>query len=199
MPLSRIHADLEKASDRELLTRVQRRDQPAFEALFRRYYARVFSFVNRRLGDPALTEEIVVDVFFAVWDAASGFRGESRTSSWIFGIAHFKALEAHRNRSTGKRASVIPIETAALHRAPDARSRADQQVEARDEMRRLGEIVQSLDDKLREAVELVWLEGLSQREAADRLGVSTDTIKARVWRARQQVRAELRATGEDGQ
>lgn len=198
MQLTRVDPDLEKASDRELLTRIQGRDQTAFETLFRRYYPRVFSFVNRRLRDAALTEEIVVDVFFAVWEAASGFRGDSRTSSWIFGIAHFKALEAHRNRSAGKRASVIPIETAALHRAPDPHGRVDQ-LEARDEMRRLGEIVRSLDGTLREAVELVWLEGLSQREAAERLGVSTDTIKARVWRARQQVRRELRATGEDGE
>lgn len=191
MQLTPVRADLAKLTDAELMARIQARDQAAYEALFQRYYTRIFSFVNRRLWDPELTEETVVDVFFAVWEAAGGFRGNSRPSTWLFGIAHFKAMEAHRRRSTRKRGMVIPIETAALHQAPDTRDN-EALLGARDEMRRLEEIVESLGSKLRETVELVWLEGLSQEEAAVRLGVSKETVKARVWRARQRVRDQLR-------
>lgn len=197
MEPTRVGSDLERATDLELLGRVQKRDQRAYEVLFHRYYARIFAFVNQRLQDPGLTEETVVDVFYTVWDKAGAFRGDSRPSTWLFGIAHLKAVRANRTRSAGKRASVIPIETAALQRAPDPRD-SEAVLGARDEMRRLEEVVErALSGKLREAAVLVWLEGLSYEEAGERLQVSSNTVKLRVSRARRRVRQELRPMGAE--
>jgi DNA-directed RNA polymerase specialized sigma24 family protein len=85
------------------LVRVPRR-QPAHRALFERYHARVAAFVRRRLHDAGLCEEVVSDVFFEIWRGASAYRGESEVPSWIFGIAHFKALTARRFHAQRKRA-----------------------------------------------------------------------------------------------
>ncbi len=194
MRLVQPSADLEKADDAELMKRVQAEDRAAYEVLFHRYYPRVYSFVYRRLRDRTLAEEAVMDVFFEVWRGATSFRAASRPSTWIFGIAHFKALEAHRRRSQGKRAAVVPIQQESLQRAPEP-GNAEDRLEARDEIRLLERFVQSLNDNQREAVELVWFEGLSLEEAANRLGVSVDTVKTRVWRARQRARSVMRSAG----
>lgn len=193
---ARARLDFDALDDRELLARVQAQDREAYEALFRRFHARVYRFARGRLHDAPLAEETAADVFFEVWKSAAAFRGDSKPSTWIFGIAHFKCLAADRHRSRAKRASLIPMSPEVMARAEDGRS-TEAQLQARDEMRGLERIVHSLGAEQRSAAELVWLEGLSQQEAARRLGVSIDTIKMRVWRARQQVRKQWKR--QDGE
>lgn len=181
--------------DAELLRRIRAGEREAFETLFARYYRRVFAFVSRRMNDDSLSEEIVVDTFFEVWRSASSFRGESRPSTWLFGIAHFKIRSALRSRSRAKRSRVIPVLGERLAEAPDPLD-SEKQLVARDELARLKGVLDSLSVSQRRAAELVWLEGMSQREAAQQLGVTTDTLKARLWRVRNRVRAELRPGAE---
>src|SRR5512139_2700668 len=93
--------------DAVLIVRVARGDHAAHRVLFDRHHARVAAFLRRRLADPGLREEVLSDVFFEVWRGASAYRGESPVTSWIFGIAHFKALAARRSQGQGKRAAVL--------------------------------------------------------------------------------------------
>jgi RNA polymerase sigma-70 factor (ECF subfamily) len=184
--------------DAELMARVQARDREAYEALFHRYYQRVYAFVQRRLSDPGLSEETVVDTFFEVWRSAHAFRAESAPATWIFGIAQFKTISARRHRSRAKRAALVPVSKEDLERAPEERV-AESQLAARDEMRRLRRVLSSMGELQRRTAELVWLEGLSHEEAAAQLGTTTDSVKARLWRARRQVRQELRpGSAEEG-
>jgi RNA polymerase sigma-70 factor (ECF subfamily) len=191
MTSTRGRADASALADGELLARVQARDREAYEVLFHRYYPRVYAFVQRRLGDAALAEETVVDTFFEVWRSAHAFRAEAAPASWIFGIAQFKTLAASRHRSRAKRAALVLVPKEDLERAPEE-SAAESQLAARDELRRLRRVLSSMGELQRRTAELVWLEGLSHEEAAAQLGTSADSVKARLWRARQQLRQELR-------
>lgn len=175
--------------DGELIARIRAQDRGAFETLFHRYYRRVYGFLLKRLGDASLVEETVIDVFFEIWQNAGAFRAESRPSTWIFGIAHYKSLAARRHRSRPQRRAVVPIRAEALQRFPDERP-AHAHVEARDQMRRLEQILRTLGPDQRQAAELVWIEGLSHEEAARRLGVTANAVKLRVSRARERVRRE---------
>lgn len=165
--------------------------------LFHRYYRRVYCFVVRRLNDRSLAEETVIDVFFEVWQSAHAFREESRPSTWIFGIAHYKSMSTLRHASRRHRSAVVPIRSEILQRFPDGRP-SHEDVEARDQMRRLEEIISSLGSDQRRAAELVWIEGLSHEEAARRLGVSANAVKLRVSRARQRVRREWESPRVEG-
>src|SRR5262249_26326885 len=107
-------------SDEVLLARVARGDSAGHRLLFDRYLARVTAFLRRRLADAGLCDEVVSDVFFEVWRSASAWRGESSVASWIFGIAHFKALSARRGLSQGQRAAVVPVADAWIERAAGA-------------------------------------------------------------------------------
>jgi DNA-directed RNA polymerase specialized sigma24 family protein len=104
--------------DEELLERIRERDSAALRVLFHRYQGRVFHFVLRRLGDARPAEEAVANVFFEVWRSAHRLPDGWRPSTWIHGIAHFKAAGAHRDRGRlgagADRAHVEP-----LHGAPE--------------------------------------------------------------------------------
>jgi RNA polymerase sigma factor (sigma-70 family) len=122
------HGEASPLSDDELLDRIRNRDSGAMRALFQRYYSRIYWFAQRRLHDSNLTEEVVADVFFEVWRSAASFAGASRPSTWIFGIAHFKCVGAHRDRKRHKRASVIPTNVEALHRFADGNDAGDRSI-----------------------------------------------------------------------
>jgi RNA polymerase sigma-70 factor (ECF subfamily) len=186
------------ASDEALLDRIRARDSAALRALFQRYHGRVFHFVLRRLRDPGLAEEVVADVFFEVWRSVDHFQGASRPSTWIFGIAHFKATGAHRDRSRQKRKFVVPTNVESLHRVADPAD-AVARVAARDELAIVRRVLAALPEEQREVLELAVVEGLPYEEIAGRLGVPEGTVKTRVSRARARLRKGLERFGiEEG-
>jgi RNA polymerase sigma-70 factor (ECF subfamily) len=181
---------LEAESDTDLIARVARSDHAAHRVLFERYYARVSSFVRRRLSDAGLCEEVVSDVFFEVWRGAASYRGESAVPSWIFGIAHFKALTARRFQAQRKRAALVPTPDEVIERV--AAEGLEDVFESRDEMRRLLHALKALPAGQRDVVTLAFLEGRSYQEIAEVLGISEGNVKTRVNRARARLRALLR-------
>ncbi len=187
--------DATDAEERRLLDRVCESDSEAHRALFDRYYPRVFAFIMRRLRDAPLTEETVADVFFEVWRSAGTFRGGSRVSSWIFGIAHFKCLRVSRDRRRGKREAVVPTNVEFLHAVPDEQD-VERDVAARAELERVEQLLGGLPPDLRQVIELAFVDGLEYAEIARRMGVSEGTIKSRVSRARRRLRGGMRRAPE---
>jgi len=182
--------------DPALLERVKAQDSRAHRVIFDRYYCRVFSFLQRRLRDPELAEETAADVFFEIWRNAAAFRGASLASTWIFGIAHFKCLEADRRRRRMKRSQVLPTNVEFLHRVADERSLAGA-LDAREELRRVSVLLGRLPADQRTTIELALVEGLAYDEIATRLGVPEGTIKARVARARARLRSGIGLAAEE--
>ena len=190
---------MDERSDGDLLELVRGQDSGAFRVLFHRYYPRVFAFVQRRLQDAGLSEEAVADTFFEVWRGAASFRGQSKISTWIFGIATYKCMEADRNRRRHKRASVIPTNLEILHRVPDEEA-LESTIEARDELRWLKVQIEALPASQRTVLELALVEAHDYEEIARRLQVSRGTVKSRLSRARRDLRrrAALHTVGEVG-
>ena len=73
-------------------------DREAFEKLYFAYQRRLFGFLYRALGESGAAEELVNDVMVEVWKSAARFRGDSKPSTWIFGIAHHLLLNHVRRR-----------------------------------------------------------------------------------------------------
>ena len=193
------HREASGESDASLLDRIREQDSAALRTLFQRYYSRVYWFVQRRLHDANLAEEVVADVFFEVWRSAHSFAGASRPSTWIFGIAHFKCVGAHRDRRRHKRASVIPTNVETLHRVADDHDVNDR-LGARDELRLVQEAIATLPEEQRRVIELALIQGLPYEEIATQLNVPEGTVKTRVARARARLRLGLRRLGiEDEQ
>lgn len=173
-----------------LLARVAKGDREAFDTLYRRLYPRVFAFILRRLRDPSLAEETVVEVFFELWKNAGRFRGESRAATWIFGIAHFKSLAASRASRRSKRSAVVATESEILEAVPDSLN-AEDALAARERVNQVKAVLGVLPEGQREVVELAFMEGLGYGEIAARLGVAEGTVKTRISRARSMLRRLL--------
>ena len=175
-----------------LLALAERRDREAYRALFDRYYTRVFVFVRRRVEDQELAREVTSDVFFEVWASAERFRGDSKISSWIFGIARFKCLEALRQSGRLKRSRVIATDDEPISQVPNEQESATQ-LDARDELRRVASLLDRIPREQREALEWTVVGGQSLEEVAELQNVSRDTVKTRISRARRSLRRLLGA------
>ncbi len=181
------HARATGSDDESLLERVRKGDEVAFRALFARYLPRIRAFVARRIRDPGLAEETVIDTFFEVWRSAGAFRGRSRVSTWIFGIAQFKCLAARRNAGRDKRARAVPTRPEALHALADDRD-LERALLSRGALEQALGALGELPDGHREVAELAFVEGLAYEEIAERLGVSVAVVKTRVSRTRSRLR-----------
>ena len=190
-------ASAQDGEDGRLLAAVaERRDREAYRALFDRYHPRVFVFVRRRLEDQELAREITSDVFLEVWASAPAFRGESKISSWIFGIARFKCLEALRRRGRLKRSRVIPTDDEVIAQVPEEDG-STTRLDARQELRQVARLLARISSDQRDA--LVWtvIEGRSLDEVARRQQVTPETVKTRVSRARRALRRMMGPAAED--
>ena len=176
--------------DRRLLAGIRQGNEEAFQDLFRSYYGRVQAFVLGRVSDAQLAQEIAGDVFFEVWRSAERFRGESRVSSWLFGIAHYRCLAALRERRAAKRSRVIPTGIEYLQAVPDS-SQGPERIDSREELQMVMDEIERLPENYRAVAELALVEGLSHDQIADKLGIRPDNVRTRVSRARAQLRRRV--------
>src|SRR5215469_15737371 len=88
------------SADLELLwiRQIAAGDRDAFENLYKAYAPRLFRYLYNMITDAAAAEELTNDVMLAAWKGAASFRGDSRPSTWLFGIAHHKALNELRRK-----------------------------------------------------------------------------------------------------
>lgn len=166
-----------------LLRRVADGDRGAFEELFEYYHSRLFLFLFRLTRSHGAAEELANDVLMTVWKDAGRFRGESRASTWIFGIAYRQALTHLRKR----RLKLVSI------RDDDATvCESDIQLEREDWVRRG---IDALPPKQKLTVMLVYFLGLSCEETASASGVPVNTVKTRMFHARRKMKKHLIASG----
>ncbi|HJW11970.1 MAG TPA: sigma-70 family RNA polymerase sigma factor [Albitalea sp.] len=172
-----------------LLGRIEAADEGAFRELYRAFSRKLYAYVLRQLGDPAQAEEIVADTLYEVWKAPAKFRGESQFSTWLIGIARNKVLMAFRSRKPD--ASHDDLDDVAETIAADDESAFDILA---NQQRREG--VRHCMDKLstehRECIHLVFYEGMALAEVAALQACPENTVKTRLFHARQKLKNCLR-------
>jgi RNA polymerase sigma-70 factor, ECF subfamily len=165
------------ASDEELLLRVARGDQAAFEALYDRFAGLVYGVVKRVVRDPSQSEEVAQEVLVEAWRIASRFdpeRGTART--WLLTMAHRRAVDRVRSEQSSRDRT----ERIGTRDHQQAFDQVAEEVELRLEHRQVREALSVLTDLQREAVELAYYGGYTYREVAELLGAPLGTIKTRM-------------------
>jgi RNA polymerase sigma-70 factor, ECF subfamily len=160
----------------ELLGRVARGDQAAYEVVYDRLAGPVFGLICTVLRDPAQSEEVAQEVLLEIWRSADKFdRARGRAMTWAMTIAHRRAVdrvrsvaaEAHRDQESAARLSLTTDEV------------ADQAV-ARIERERVRRCLGALTDIQRESVLLAYYGGYTYPDVARLLNVAAATIKTRI-------------------
>ncbi|HEY4212635.1 MAG TPA: RNA polymerase sigma factor [Steroidobacteraceae bacterium] len=174
-------ATVEDITDRALLIATGAADRRAFAELYRRYADRVYSYVRNVVRDDLSAEDLVIDTMTAVWNGAAAFRGASRVSSWILGIARHKAIDAVR---THERMPVcLPIDDSSSLEATGPTPYESVFVEQRRTLARRA--LAMLSDEHREALFLAYYRDLPYEVIAERLNIPRNTVKSRVYCAKQ--------------
>lgn len=170
-----------------LLSRVALQDKKALQELYGVYYPRLGRFLNRMLHRTDLIDEIINDTFWVVWKKAGSFRGESRVSTWIMGIAYRCGLKALRQSSLAK---LYPIGNEIPTVSGDSKQDLQEWLAAG---------LQQLPMEQRLTLELAYFFGNSCQEIAAIMNCPINTVKVRMSRARIKLKNILPSLSNDSE
>ena len=177
----------------EMIVRLQKGDEAAFEEFVTAYEKQVYRLALRQLGNPHDAQDAAQEVFLRAYRGIGRFRADAKLSTWVFQIAMNVCIDMVRRQS---RRPVV-----SLTQGDDEESMIDLPDESYApepiyERRALREEVQSalkrLSPEHREIIVLRDITGLSYEEIADVLQITTGTVKSRLFRARDRLASILR-------
>jgi RNA polymerase sigma-70 factor (ECF subfamily) len=192
----------EVALDRVLIDRFRNGDAAAFDEMVTRYWDRIFSMVHQLLRNQQDAEEVTQDAFVRAHRGLVNFRGESAFSTWLYQIATNLARNRYwywwrrkRDKSVSFDAPIGSENDLTLADVIPAEIETPGDITVTSEfVSRIGQSMERLSAKHREILVLRNIKNLSYEEIAAILSISVGTVKSRIARARESLRAKL---GED--
>jgi RNA polymerase sigma-70 factor (ECF subfamily) len=168
--------------DRILIAAIAAGDEAAFNEIHARYYHRITNFTRRITRSSELTAEITNDTLWAIWRSAPRFKGSSKVSTWIFGIAF------HIGRKTLQRTRLREAHEEPM---PDFIEATNSPWSNREEREWIGAALLHLPGEQRTALELFYQFGHSCEEIAERVNCPANTVKTRMHHGRRKLRRLL--------
>ncbi len=171
--------------EKTIVEGLKKGDLAAKEALVRKYQGLIFNAIFQVSRDRNLSMDILEETFIRAFKYAKGFRGDSEISTWLYRIAmnvlKDEMKKASRHNSLEENtisASETPVEYFA------------------DEKKKLiWEALSNLEEKDREIITLVDIQGKSYEEAAFLCNIPVNTVRSRLFRAREKLRKEAEKKG----
>jgi RNA polymerase sigma-70 factor (ECF subfamily) len=187
--------------DAQLVERVQRGDQRAFEMLVVKYERRIQRLIARMVRDVDLVEDIAQEAFIRAYRALPNFRGESAFYTWLYRIAvntAKKALIGLRRDplvTESSRAGATEeddLDTSRVENELTTGENPESLMASRQIANTVNAAIEALSDDLRQAITLREIEGLSYEEISEVMGCPIGTVRSRIFRARDAIAQRLR-------
>jgi RNA polymerase sigma-70 factor (ECF subfamily) len=153
---------------------------PTLENIWNEFAAKLGQFIRARVADPATAEDILQDVFVKIQAKLGKLEDPAKLQSWLHQIARNAIIDHYRRR---KETTEVPESLPAEAPADDAEMEG-----LKAAFRRM---IYSLPDQYRDALVLTEFDGLTQKELAERLGISVSGVKSRVQRGRAKLKEML--------
>lgn len=169
-------------SDRILIAAIAQRDQAAFSELHLRYQRRIARFISARFPRCKAAGEIINDTLWIVWQNAGQFRGTSKVSTWIMGIAYHVGLKSLRESEHRLADHETPHDAGEATHNPWSQSDMHEWVAAG---------LARLPDEQRTVLELAYHLGHSCAEIAATVNCPVGTVKTRMRHARMKLKLLL--------
>jgi RNA polymerase sigma-70 factor (ECF subfamily) len=184
-------------TDLELVERVCSGDVEAYEPLVRRYQSRVYSHVQRMLGQSEDAADVTQEVFIKVYQTLNLFRGQSSFQTWLYRVTANLCVDRHRRRQRSPqvaRSLDAPLETDSGElevEVADFDGGPEECLLSTELRQHVRQAMEGLSDKLRAVMVMHDLEGLSYEEIAEALRIPLGTVKSRLFHARGALRKLL--------
>jgi RNA polymerase sigma factor (sigma-70 family) len=180
---------LDDTLDADLVEKVRAGNKVAFGELVEPHLPRLLGLARRMLGTAEEAEDALQNALASTWVARAKLDPQKPVAAYLTTVTLNKCRDRLRRRKVtqflgfGTFEPDMPV--AAVQ--PDAET----EIADREELEMVSRAIDRLPVRLREALVLVAIDGRSQREAAELLGVTEKTIETRVYRARQRLREKL--------
>jgi len=181
-------------SDEDLLARIKAQDEQALSALYERHTPLLRTIIARVINNDHDVDDLVQEVFLEIWRQAAHFdETRGKALGWIVTLARRRAIDKLRKRQAYFRAAErMRVE---LGSTPTTSDCVEDDVMASDAREILQRVVSRLPNAQRDAVQLAYYRGLSQREIAARTGIPLGTVKTRLELAVGKLRSAILALG----
>ena len=172
------------ADDAEIVARCRAGDADAFETLYRRHAARIYTLACRMAGSAEDGEDLLQEIFLQAYRKLGSFKGDAALGTWIYRLALNHCLDYVRSRRAkmSKLTETLDADTSFEPLAPRETPIARLDLER---------AIERLPDGAREAFVLHDIEGFDHKEAAALLGIAEGTSKSQVFKARAKLRVLL--------
>lgn len=184
-------------SDQILVEKIKAGDYQAFEALVNRYEAKVYRLSIRMLRNPEDAQDALQETFLQVYRGLKGFEGRSTFSTWLFRLATNVCLMKIRAREI-EPSKLLPLENYLPRHEEgepphivDWANRPEEALLSRESREKMMEALGRLPADYRAVFVLRDMEGFSNAEAGETLGISVAAVKSRLHRARLALRGML--------
>ncbi len=167
-----------------LLSRIAAGDKLAFERLYRAYFPRLQRFLRRLARSQELIEEVVNDTMLVVWQKAASYDGSCKVSTWVFAIAYRKALK-------GLKLSDEPLESEAGDYVDEGGRQPEQELDRRQLQQSVAQALELLPLAQRIVAVLAYYHEMGYSDIADVLDCPLNTVKTRMFHARQKLKESL--------
>ena len=181
-------------TDADLVARLQRGEDAAFEALVRAHTGRLLSVARRFLGNEADAEDAVQEAFLRAFKSIHTFEARAQLHTWLHRILVNTALmklRERRRRPTESIDDLLPVYSANGHQTVASRDWSDAVLERKETAGIVRQAIAMLPDQYREVLVLRDIEEKDTAEAAEILGTTSNVVKVRLHRARQALRTLL--------
>ncbi len=176
-------------SDQELVGLIAGEDKNAMRILFGRHRARVYRFLLRMVGNQETAEDLVNEVFLEIWRNAGRFEVRSQVTTWMLGIARFKALSLLRRHSIAAGGDEV------LESIEDTADNPEVAMQKTERGAVLRDCLKQLSAVHREVIDLVYYHERSINDVAKIVGVPVGTVKTRMFYARKLLAEMMAARG----
>lgn len=174
----------------ECVPRIREGDSSAFEQLFRALHEPLLAFATRYTRDPERAEELIQDVFFAVWQTRTQWEPRGSVRAYLFGAVRNRALNLRRRDALEQdwANEEAHEDSRTVHPAPTP---VDTELERQELLTQAHAALDALPERCRLAMHLRWREGLSYAEIAEVLGISNKGVENQLARGLRAVRSRL--------
>ncbi|MDA8085933.1 MAG: sigma-70 family RNA polymerase sigma factor, partial [Nitrospiraceae bacterium] len=175
----------------ELVGKFKQGDISAFEEIVLRYQDRIYNVCRGILADPHDAEDAAQEVFLKAFQSLGKFKPDAALYTWLYRIAVNTCLDYKKSSFAGFLKRLVADEEL-VKELPSQNPSPEQAYESKQIENRIARALKKLPKKLRAAIVLKELEGLSYEEIALILDISTGTVKSRISRARERLQELLK-------
>ena len=176
-------------TDEELVQSIAAGDKFAMQILFIRHRDRINCFIQRFTRDECLAEDALSELFLDVWRKAGSFEGECQAATWLLAIARNKTLALLRQRK------FVALDETEAGLIEDPTDNPESALDKKSHSTLLQKCLKVLSPNHRQIIDLVYYQSKSIQEAAEVIGIPINTVKTRMFYARNQLGKVLKQAG----